>query len=116
MNKTVIIVAGNRRFNNYNFVAGALEALIADQKVTILTGGATGVDQLAHQWAGKKKLDRQVLNANWAAHNKAAGPIRNAEMVKMGTHLIAFHNGSRGTQDIINKARKKGIPVKIVKI
>lgn len=114
--KAVIIVAGSRRFNNYNFVAGALEALIGDQDVIIMTGGATGVDTLAYQWAGKKKLDRHVVHAEWKKHGKAAGPMRNEKMAKLATHLIAFDDNTKGTNHMIQCAGKYGLTTKIVKI
>lgn len=41
---------------------------------------------------------------------------RNTQIVNHSNELIAFHvNESKGTQDTINKAQKKGIPVKIFK-
>ena len=39
---------------------------------------------------------------------------RNMEVVEASNELIAFHiNGSAGTKDTIDKAKQKGIPVKI---
>lgn len=51
-----------------------------------------------------------VFKADWNKHGKAAGPIRNGEMLKDADMLIAFPGG-RGTEDCIRQAKKKGIPV-----
>ncbi len=40
---------------------------------------------------------------------------RNMQVVNAADELLAFHvNGSDGVQDTINKAREKGIPVKVI--
>jgi hypothetical protein len=56
--------------------------------------------------------------AKWEEHGKAAGPIRNRQML---THkpamVIAFHNDiqkSKGTKDMITAAKDAGIPIRLV--
>ncbi len=63
----------------------------------------------------------QVLKfpANWTKLGRAAGPVRNRQMLREGKpdFVLAFHknlNESRGTKDMVAVARKAGIPVKIV--
>lgn len=48
--------------------------------------------------------------ADWKKHGKAAGPIRNAEMIAQADMLIAFPGG-KGTANCIALAEKKAIPV-----
>lgn len=86
-------------------------------QITIVHGGAFGADYLARECA----LDylgwrEEIHNPDWNAHGKAAGPIRNEEMAKAGADLcLAFWDGkSRGTLDMITRAVKHGIPVRIV--
>lgn len=48
--------------------------------------------------------------------NKDTYYSRNSEIVAVADKLIAFQvNDSQGTQDTINKAKQKGIPVKVFK-
>lgn len=48
---------------------------------TIYSGGATGIDRLAEEYAMLHKIPLVVEPANWKLHGKAAGAIRNAEML-----------------------------------
>jgi hypothetical protein len=58
--------------------------------------------------------------ADWEKYGKAAGPIRNAEMIRRHPDLelvLAFHDNlaiSRGTRDMVVLADKKGIPVEVI--
>ena len=53
--------------------------------------------------------------ADWTRYGYAAGPIRNQQMLDEGrpSLVLAFHNDfehSKGTKDMIDKARKANIP------
>jgi len=55
-----------------------------------------------------------IENKKTKGLNKRSYFLRNSAMVNAADKLIAFHvNKSEGTQDAINKAGKKGIPIKI---
>lgn len=54
--------------------------------------------------------------AEWTEYGKAAGPIRNREMLRSGKPdlVTAFHrdlNQSKGTRDMVEQARAATIPV-----
>lgn len=51
-----------------------------------------------------------VIPADWAHHGRAAGPIRNQEMIDEADALAVFPGG-RGTTDCTLRAEKKGIPI-----
>lgn len=56
-----------------------------------------------------------MFPADWNKHGKAAGPILNAEMAEVADALIAFWDGkSRGTANMIQLAKDKGLKVAIV--
>lgn len=62
-----------------------------------------------------EKLGMKVLKADWGKYGKAAGPIRNQEIVNVSDIVIAFWNKkSRGTKDTIDKALRGNKPVLVI--
>ncbi len=57
--------------------------------------------------------------AEWKKYGRKAGPIRNQQMLdKDPDMVIAFHSDiakSKGTTDMVRKARKKGVPTYIIR-
>ncbi len=56
--------------------------------------------------------------AKWNLYGKGAGHIRNKEMIDKGKpdKVVAFHSDiskSKGTRNMINQAKKLGIPTEI---
>jgi hypothetical protein len=80
----------------------------------LITGGCSGADQLAELWANARGITIKVVPAKWNIHGRAAGPIRNMEMALLKPDLVVAFKGGRGTQDMVNKAKELGIPVKEV--
>ena len=78
----------------------------------LVHGAAKGVDAMAAAWADRMALDVAACPADWDKHGKAAGPIRNEDMLV--THkpnrVIAFPGG-KGTADMVRRAKKHGIDV-----
>jgi hypothetical protein len=113
-----IIVCGSRDWNDRNAIRCALVATTLDayEETIVVHGGARGADAFAHEVAGEMGFVREVHEAEWNSNGKAAGPIRNEEMAKLGADLcLAFWDGqSRGTLDMIQRATRHGIPVRIV--
>jgi hypothetical protein len=57
----------------------------------------------------------EVYKADFKTYGKAGGPIRNREMAEEADALIAFWDGqSRGTKDMIEVAKKKGLKVRVI--
>lgn len=78
----------------------------------VVSGGATGVDAQGETWAQSQNIPVKRFPADWAKHGKAAGPIRNGQMADYAEALIAIWDGqSRGTKNMIEQARKKGLRV-----
>lgn len=110
-----VLICGGRTFGNrHEHIAQfdvAMRQVPAD--ATIIHGGATGADTLAHQFAIATRRKLQVFKARWDIHGRKAGPLRNREMLKSGVDLvIAFWDGSsRGTADMIGQAREAKVNV-----
>ena len=86
---------------------------------TIISGGAQGADTMAAQLAFEYGFRFIEFPANWRKYGKAAGPIRNQQMLDEHPDLVlAFHSDitkSKGTADMIARAKRKGTPTKLVK-
>ena len=98
-----VIVTGGRNYNDFAKVADVLDAM----KVTrLIQGGATGADALAREWAQAMKVECITVNADWERHGRAAGPIRNEEMIIQypDAIVVAFPGGS-GTKSCVKIAR-----------
>ncbi len=98
--------------------ATADRALSQNRPVVVVHGQCHrgGVDLVADQWTEMSTfLSAERVPADWSAHGKAAGMIRNAELVKRGADIcLAFPaKGSRGTWDCVRKAADAGIPVQV---
>lgn len=77
-------------------------------------GDAPGADKLAGEWCRQWDNDIAVHRypANWIKYGKAAGPIRNREMLErfIPDVVLAFPGG-KGTEDMKSVAREHGIRV-----
>jgi hypothetical protein len=102
-------------------------------------GGAAGVDEIARHWA-HGTLSRSDVRVFWRRHKadwdrfstidvrNLAGPVRNEQMVQWAlvekrmvpdtdVSFLAFPGPeSRGTWDCVNRCKREGIPVKVVRL
>jgi hypothetical protein len=112
-----ILVCGGRDYDNQKLVDVILDTHLERWGgIHIIEGGATGADTLARNWAIKNKVPYTTFPADWRKLGKAAGPIRNQQMLDEGKPdmYIAFPGGS-GTADMIKKAQNYGISGHIMK-
>lgn len=108
-----ILVCGGRDYNDAEAVNAALDAVHRKRGITcIIEGGATGADTLARQWAVATGIDIRTFYANWKLYGKAAGPLRNSQMLDEGRPdgVVAFPGG-RGTDDMVRQAQAAGLTV-----
>lgn len=105
-----LLVCGGRDYGDRLAIMEALKALAPE---CVITGGARGADAIADKAAESLGIARMVFPANWNGDGKAAGPIRNARMLKEGRpDLVLAYPGGRGTADMIAKARRADVPVR----
>ncbi len=115
MNK--IIIAGSRNFTDKDFVYEKLDEILSNyEDIEIVEGGARGVDSLARQYAIDYRISYKEFPAHWDSYGKRAGAIRNNQMANYGDILIAFYNGSKGTGNMINAAKKRELKIHMVDI
>lgn len=113
-----LLVTGSRTWTDWRFIHRTLGAELpshAGEALCLVHGGARGADEIAEQWALMTGTHIELHAADWKQHGKAAGHIRNAEMVKLGADLcLAFiRDCSRGATHCAGLAEKAGIPTRI---
>lgn len=70
---------------------------------TIISGACRGADRLAVMWAKSVGVPVEEYPANWGRYGKAAGPIRNLQMLKDGKpDLVVAFSGGHGTLHMMN--------------
>lgn len=85
-------------------------------ELTIIQGGAKGADTIAADFATVNWLSEEEYPADWEQHGKAAGFIRNKQMLEEGKpDLVIAFPGGKGTANMVELAKKAGIPVEEVK-
>ncbi len=111
-----IIVTGSRDLDCHPLalaIVTRLEARYGDGLV-ICHGDCRGVDKAFDAACRELGVAVEPHPADWDAHGKAAGPLRNARMVAAGADLaIAVHpdlTNSKGTLDCVRRALAAGIP------
>lgn len=106
---SAVLVSGGRDFDDRDRVFEALDEVAPSR---IVTGDAPGADFWAVTYAMVHRLPCRVFEADWDWHGRAAGPIRNQQMLDEGNpDLVVAFPGGRGTADMVRRARKAGIPV-----
>lgn len=80
--------------------------------IEIISGGATGADSVAIDWAIVNWCKFQEFKADWKKYGKQAGFIRNQRMLSEGKPnvVIAFPGGN-GTAHMVKIAKAAGIRV-----
>lgn len=72
-------------------------------------------DWLIHLWCDRNGVKEETHPADWKTRGRAAGIIRNADMVKLGAdECVAFPGAGNGTRDCMKRAAAAGIPVRPV--
>lgn len=113
-----VIIAGTRYkdkankipFDDFKLIVEAVER--SGFEITeVVCGMAIGVDKLGEQWAIANNIPVKEMPANWNAHGKAAGPIRNRQMAEYADAAVIVWDGiSDGSRNMINEMIRKKKP------
>lgn len=118
----IILITGCRDWKDGTMIKNVLTPF-SGKKVLLIHGDCNGADKLSGIAAKQLGFTLSVKPADWDKYNKAAGPIRNKEMVKealghqergIPTVVFAFHDSldeSKGTLNCVNEAKKQGLKV-----
>lgn len=118
-----ILITGSREWTDTDAIITALSNAwhqFGKPDDAVLVSGAcpTGADAIAEAvWGGMWSYPVERHPADWETHGKAAGPLRNQQMVDLGADVcLAFPlPGSRGTKHCMAAAEKAGIPIRVYK-
>lgn len=108
-----VLVCGGRDYTNVKHVRRVLARIeVEHDSLIIIEGGAVGVDACASEWAHHRGFENLTFHADWKKHGRAAGPIRNQQMLDEGKpDLVVAFPGGTGTADMVRRARAAGVPV-----
>lgn len=109
-----VLVTGGRDYKDKDKVWHELDLLKerSSTPIVIIEGGATGADAFAAEWARLQGDDPDEYPAAWKQYGKAAGAIRNQQMLDEGKPDVVFaFQGGNGTKDMVVRAIKAGVRV-----
>jgi hypothetical protein len=114
-----------QKIEEYQFIQEALNQIVNQESancdindnwlptdITIISGGAKGVDRAAEDFANVQFCALQIFEADWKTHGKRAGYLRNVQMLKEGKpDLVVAFPGGKGTAMMIDLAIKAKVKV-----
>ena len=114
-----VLVCGDRNWTNVDLIRRWLIRLKDSGYTIVIEGEAHGADTIARNLAEEMNLEVLRFPANWKKFHKAAGSIRNTQMLDEGKPdlIFAFHNNienSKGTKNMISQAKKRDINIILI--
>jgi hypothetical protein len=108
-----ILVCDGRAFDGRDQRHAVLDAMARAVRITaVIHGDAVGADRLPGEWARLRGVEEIAFPADWAVHGRAAGPIRNRQMLdESHPDLVVAFAGGRGTANMVMQARAADLPV-----
>lgn len=87
MNPYRILVTGSRNWQQPNRIYKVLDEFVSgitnvNRMISIVHGNSGNVDLIADSYAQHQGWKTEKYNAQWAQYGRAAGPIRNSQMVQ----------------------------------
>jgi hypothetical protein len=111
-----VLVCGDRYWSDRAAIHQVLKDL--PEGSVVIQGECRGVDLTAKSVAQALGFEVECYPADWDKYGKAAGPIRNKQMLEEGKPdiVVAFHDDidrSRGTKNMLKQAEEAGIPTEV---
>lgn len=108
-----VLVCGGRDYDDRDHIFLTLDGLQDTYGGIdlVIQGGADGADSIAAMWARTRKVPCLTVYADWDKYGKAAGPMRNTQMLEWEPTLVVAFPGGRGTANMVEQAKRKGFNV-----
>lgn len=102
-----LLVCGGRDYQDEKHFRAWMTMLRLKYVVAcIIEGGARGADAHARAYAIRAGINYEEYKADWNGLGRAAGPIRNTQMLSIGKpDLVLAFSGGRDTVDMVAKAK-----------
>ena len=112
-----VLICGDRNWADYDLILEQIRSALDPLKDVIIHGAARGADSLAGKAGLSLGFEVQSFPAKWDTYGRAAGPIRNQEMLNQKPDEVwAFHDSlatSKGTGDMCRRARAVRVTVRV---
>jgi hypothetical protein len=125
-----LLIAGPRTMDDYKFAKEQIYYFVRNDHIEVVVSGACsdkkgkltytrpdgtevyGGDGLGEKWAAENGIPVESHPADWNKYGLSAGPIRNGKMAlrlepKKDKALVFYNSESKGSKDMIAKARKR---------
>lgn len=120
-----VIIAGGRDYDDFDRLVVKMDKILSNvvkkgMNIIVVSGCAKGADQLGEKYAELRGYYVEKHPADWYKYGKSAGYRRNAEMAKsvdenIDGGLVAFWDyKSRGTENMIDVAKRYGLSTRIL--
>jgi hypothetical protein len=111
-----VLFCGDRHWTSRHVI---YRWMVKVKPTVVIEGEARGADRIAREVADSLGIPVERYPANWSQYHRAAGPIRNKQMLVEGKPdlVLAFHddlNSSKGTKNMVTLAQKAGVPWKAI--
>ena len=84
-----VLICGGRDFHDVDLMYDVLKQFDIEH---VISGHASGADQMAEMWGDENRIPLSIYPADWSRHGKSAGPIRNQQTLDEGKPdlVVAF--------------------------
>ena len=109
-----IAFAGGVDYNDHARIWAALDQVREKHPAMVLMHGGSpkGAERIAACWADQRQVPQVAFKPDWARHKNAAPFKRNDQMLEALPIGVLLFPGSGISENLADKARKIGIPVK----
>jgi hypothetical protein len=112
-----VLICGDRRWSDEDAMRRFVDQLPAD--AVVIHGAARGADRMAGRLAQQRELEVKEFPADWKRYGRAAGPVRNKQMLEVKPDVVAYAHddleASKGTKDMVKQALKAGVAVRNIR-
>ncbi len=104
------MITGDRNWDDLDVIDSALQLILTAYSPTnylVIHGGCQGADQMFASGASRMGFATRVFAPDWIQLGRAAGPIRNRQMIATNpVVIVVLHKNlhqSKGTKDCVNQ-------------
>lgn len=108
-----VLVSGGASDNAHSRIYHALYTVHERWCIAcVIHAGRSEADHLAQAWAEQQGIPTEIFAADWRRQGLGAGPASQQRMLEEGQpDLVVAFPGGRGTPDLIESARARGLEV-----